>query len=440
MDLCSANGRERILKIPYETAEDKGNYLNLTLNEKNLAAAFIPEESPPLPDLTEHLARVVENPIGGRTLTELLENAKKVTIITENQFRQAPVERIVPWLLTQIRQAGATPSIVIGCGKMAVLSAEAIERKFGREVVRSKVDICCNDVTKPQNYVYRGTTSSGVAVWVHRKVTEADTVITVSTTQATLWGYGGSGMIIPAVAGNNTIEYNHVMSLAPDCLPGNNDCRMQLDKYEAARIVDVAMGINVIVNNKLETTHINAGDFVQAHREAIRDYDKVYRFAADVFKDRKADIVITGSTASVGRLFTHTCWSIVNCLPIVKKGGTIIFASPCPGDGKLSGFALMDFMRPYLPATPENHERVLESFYDKSNGLWTGCVWYKVYEAMLHADVRIVTLPENHVSARKIGFNVYDGVEEAYRDALDLHGVDARVAFVPYGRYTILQG
>jgi nickel-dependent lactate racemase len=440
MELCSGSSREKVLKIPYETTEDRGRSLSLVMNAKNLAGAFIPAESPPLADVTGTLSSVVENPIGGKRLSELLAKARKVTIITENQFRQAPTERILPWLLTRIRQAGATPSIVVGCGKMAVLSKETIERKFGREVVDSGIEIYCNDVSQPENYVFRGITTSGVAVWVHRKVAEADTVITVSTTQATLWGYGGSGMIIPAVAGNDTIEYNHVMSLAPDCLPGNNDCRMQLDKYEAASIAGVGMGIHAIVNNQLETTYINAGDFIQAHREAIRHYDKVYRFAADIFKDRKADIVITGSTASIGRLFTHTCWSIVNCLPIVKKGGTIIFASPCPGDGKLAGFALMDFMKPYLPATPENHERVLKSFYDKSNGLWTGCVWYKVYEAMLHADVRIVTLPENHALAREIGFNVYGEVEEAYQDALNLHGADARVAFVPYGRYTILQG
>ena len=49
------------------------------------------------------------------------------------------------------------------------------------------------------------------------------------------------GMIIPAVSSNATIETNHVMSLAPDCVPGNNACRMQLDKYEALKIAGVDM-------------------------------------------------------------------------------------------------------------------------------------------------------------------------------------------------------
>jgi nickel-dependent lactate racemase len=443
-DLCVAKPNTvadvitRKLKIPYETVEARGDFLSLEVDDKNLAGSFIPNEPPPLQDLARDLAKAVENPIGGRKLSEILASAKKVTIITENQFRQAQVTTVVPWLLAEIKKVGAKATIVIGCGKVPTLSPEEIAEKFGPEVVKSGVEIFCNDVKQVENYVYKGTTTSGVAVWVHRKVAEADAVITVSTTQATLWGYGGSGMVIPAVAGNDTIEYNHVLALAPDCVPGNNNCRMQLDKYEAARMANVSFGIHMIVNNKFETTYLNAGDFVEAHKEAIKVYDQTYRFDASEFKEQKADIVITGSSAPTNHLFFHTSWAIVNCLPILKKGGTIIFTSPCPGYHGWPGFALWDLMKPYMPPTPENHDRVLRSFYDKSSELWAGCIWYKVYEAMLHADVRIVTLPENHEFARDIGLNVYDSVEKAYQDALGKHGAAARVAYVPYGRYTVL--
>ena len=42
-----------------------------------------------------------------------------------------------------------------------------------------------------------------------------------------------SGMVIPGTANNETIEMNHIMSLSPTCIPGNNEAAMQLDKYEA---------------------------------------------------------------------------------------------------------------------------------------------------------------------------------------------------------------
>jgi nickel-dependent lactate racemase len=438
MELCITSGERTTLRIPYETTDDREKFLDLDIDSKNLVRAFIPEEPPPLPDPMGNVIHAVENPIGGKKLSELLAGAKRVAIITENQFRAAPAARILPWLLAQVRNAGAVPVILIGCGKMAVLTPDAIERKFGSEVVGSGVEIYCNDVKQRENYVYKGTTSFGVGVWVHRKVAEADVIVTISTTQATLWGYGGSGMIVPAVAGNDTIEYNHVMSLAPDCMPGNNDCRMQQDKYEAARIAGVSMGIHMIVDNDAQATYVNAGDFVEAHREAVRNYDKVYRFNAAEFSDRKADIAIVGTSAPTGDLFTHTCWAVVNCLPVVKRGGTIIFASPCRGYRSWPGFALMDFMKPFLPANPENREAVLKAFYDHSNGLWTGCVWYKIYEGMLHADLHVVTLPQNHELAGDIGFRVTDSAQTAYMEALNRHGADARVAFIPYGRYTIL--
>lgn len=52
MELCSGSGGEKVLKIPYETTEDRGRSLNLAMNAKNLAGAFIPAESPPLADVT----------------------------------------------------------------------------------------------------------------------------------------------------------------------------------------------------------------------------------------------------------------------------------------------------------------------------------------------------------------------------------------------------
>lgn len=57
---------------------------------------------------------------------------------------------------------------------------------------------------------------------------------------------------------------------------------------------------------------------------------------------------------------------------------------------------------------------------------------------MLHADIYLITREENFDMARQVGFSVFKTIEEAYRAALDKHGADAKVAFIPYGRYTII--
>jgi nickel-dependent lactate racemase len=58
-----------------------------------------------------------------------------------------------------------------------------------------------------------------------------------------------------AVCGNETIEMNHMFSLPTDSRLGNNDCHMQADKYEAARMVGIDMSIQMIVNNSFEVPH-----------------------------------------------------------------------------------------------------------------------------------------------------------------------------------------
>ena len=53
-------------------------------------------------------------------------------------------------------------------------------------------------------------------------------------------------------------------------------CLMQLDKYEADRIVGVTMGIKVIVNNQFKVAYVNARSFEKAHgRYSVLDARKV---------------------------------------------------------------------------------------------------------------------------------------------------------------------
>jgi nickel-dependent lactate racemase len=426
------------IRVPYETAEETGTFLDLEVPDRNLVKSFIPEEPPAIKDVGAAAAYAVEHPLDAKPLSELLRPGARVAIITENQFRAAPTDLILPPLLEIVRRAGATPFIVIGNGKVPPLSPEEIERKLGKEVVASGIAIACNDVSKPEDYVYCGLTSRGVPLFVLKSVAEADVKITISTTQATLWGYGGSGMIIPAVAGEETIEMNHMFSLPRECSPGNNACHMQLDKYEAARKVGIDMGIHVIVSNRFDVTYLAAGDFVKAHEAAVRAYEKVYRFDATEFAGAPADIVITGSSAPTDHLFFHTSWAIVNCDPICKDGGTIIQATPCPGYGDWPGFALMDLLSAYMPPSPENTSKALKAFYAKDRELWAGCIWWKIYETMTRKDVLIVTDEKNLELGSQAGFKMQTSLEDALKDALGRYGPDARVAFVPYGRYSVL--
>ena len=426
------------IEVPFETAEEVGVLLGVEIPEQNLVASFEPEESFALADVTSATAYAIEHPLDSKPFSRMIRKGDKVTIITENQFRAAPAHLMLPPILETVRKAGGTPTIVIGCGKVPSLSPEEIEHKLGKGVAGSGIPIVCNDVSKPENYAYLGITSRGVPLFVLKEVAEADVRITIATTQATLWGYGGSGMVIPAVTSNETTEMNHMFSLPDDCRPGNNECHMQEDKYEAASMAGIDMGVFAIVNNSFEVTYVIAGDFVEAHLASIRAYEQIYRFDAAEFAGAPADIVITGSSAPTNHLFFHTGWAVVNCDPICKDGGTIIQTTPCPGYGGWPGFALMDLMQEYMPPSTDNAAKALKAFYSKDRELWAGCIWWKIYEVMTRKEVVIVTNKENLEMCRSVGLKATDSLQAAFDEALNRHGTAARVAVVPYGRYTVL--
>ncbi|MDD3169796.1 MAG: lactate racemase domain-containing protein, partial [Eubacteriales bacterium] len=392
-----------LFKIPFETAEETGVNLEIDIPEKNLLKAFIPKEPGPLADLKAEVLKAVSSPVNGKPFSELIGKDKKVVFVTENQFRSAPAAEILLPLLKKAVAAGSKVSVVIACGKVPALSPEEIRARVGTEVVDMGIPVYCNDVSKPENYSFLGTTSAGTPLFVLKEVVEADSVITISTTQATLWGYGGSGMVIPGVSGNETIETNHVMALTPDCKPGNNDCKMQQDKYEALKIAGIDMGINVIVSNQFDVIFVNAGDPVDSHKAAVKFYDGIYVF--DLSSLEKADIVITGSTAPTNHIFFHTNWGIVNCEPLTKEGATIIMTSPCPGYHSWPGFALMDLMAEFMPANDENNQKVLKAFFKRERELWAGCIWYPLYRTMITRKVKIVTREENIKDAAVAGLD-----------------------------------
>jgi len=428
-----------LLKIPYETAEEIGTYLKLDVPGKNLQIQCVPKEPKPIQNLAKAVNQAVEFPTKGEKFSELVKKCTKLTFIVENQFRAAPARFILPVLLKKVKQKDCDISIVIGCGKQPPLNPEELEKKLGKDLATGPISIVCNDVSRPEQYRDVGVTRAGTPLFVHEAVVNADLVVTISTTQATLWGYGGSGMIIPAVVGDETIELNHIMSLAPDCIPGNNNCRMQLDKYEALEAVGVQMGINVIVDNKNRVIFVNAGSPIHSHKAAIQYYNGIYEFSRPELRRKKADIAITGTTAPTNHLFFHTGWATVNCAPAVRDGGIIIQATPCLGYGGLPGFLQADLFKPYLPASKENQVRAIRDFYNRRNELAAGCVWYKIYEVMTKKEVWWVTDKVNLPFCKEVGLTAYESIEEAFAQAIKKCGNNAAVAFIPYGRYSVVK-
>lgn len=119
-----------LIKVPYETAEELGVVLELEVPDQNLTT-YAAQEPPALADPVATMLQALENPVGGRKLSQLLTPGCKVCIITENQFRAAQAKLFLPTLLDMVSAVGGSASIAIGCGKVPPL-ARGNRRKAGR--------------------------------------------------------------------------------------------------------------------------------------------------------------------------------------------------------------------------------------------------------------------------------------------------------------------
>ena len=111
---------------------------------------------------------------------------------------------------------------------------------------------------------------------------------------------------------------------------------------------------------------------------------------------------------------------------VLRDGGTIIYTSPSPGVstaiGDFPGLALMDLMKPYMPPTPENYQRVLKDIHAREIQMWAGCIWVPIYEVMTRKHLKLVTLEENLELAADIGMDATTSLDEAFAEAMERHG------------------
>ena len=69
--------------------------------------------------------------------------------------------------------------------------------------------------------------------------------------------------------------------------------------------------------------------------------------------------------------------------------------------------------------------------------MWAGCIWVPIYEVMIRKHLKMVTLEENLELAADIGIDATTSLEEAFAEALDEHGPDAKVIVLPFARYQL---
>jgi len=316
--LASSNEDWRMLRrfrVPYGDSEK-----SFQLDEEHLLYHVEPR-LPPRPSQKEEEARVraaLENPVGAYKLSDLLNPKDKVVLLTDDWTRTTPAYKITPVVLEEVLNAGVKEKdimVIVARGTHARLSKAQLTRKLGAEIV----DRFTVENHDPEcDLVNVGTSRMGTPAMINRRVVEADRKVAIGAIVAhPLMGYGGGAkIIVPGVAGTETININHSMGDHPKAAIGiANGNPVREDAEDIARMVGLDFIVNVIMNPKNEIVGAIAGDVVKAHREGVRIYDAMYGARAV----KNADIVVLG--ASPGTLPYTTEPSLSQALsPLQKRG------------------------------------------------------------------------------------------------------------------------
>jgi nickel-dependent lactate racemase len=418
--------------------------LELDIPESNLLLAVYPEEPESVVDATEAMRRALEEPVAGPRFAELLDGKRRLAIVIDNQFRPTPQSKLLPPVLDAVEAAGVEAVVVCANGKVFPMSESDIEQKIGRvnldRMERLGIEFFQNEPRNAEMYEYVGVSSRGTPVWLHREVAACDVKLTIGQAQSNHWGAGGGGkLILPGVVSDETIESNHCAFVpSPQTHYGAYAGPMRSDIDEVATMCALDVTANVILDTRGRVLEVIYGSHPQAHRHAIERFNALYAYE---HPGEQADIAVCGVFAPTDHLFFHTGWGCMSADFVLRDGGTIIYASPSPGVstavGDFPGLALMDLMKPYMPATPENYQRVLKDIHAREIQMWAGCIWVPIYEVMTRKHLKLVTMEENLELAADIGIDATTSLDEAFAEAMERHGADAKVIVLPYARYQL---
>ena len=219
---------------------------------------------------------------------------------------------------------------------------------------------------------------------------------------------------------------------------GGGSCEMPMASNDAepvhrVRVDGFWMDATTVTNEQFEKFVKPTGHVTIAERTPTKEE----------FPDAPAENLVAGSVvfAPTDHLFFHTGWGCMSADFVLKDGGEIIYCSPSPGVhtaiGDFPGLALMDLMKPYMPPTPENYQRVLRDIHTRTIQMWAGCIWVPIYEVMTRKRLTMVTLEENLAMAADIGMEATTSLEGAFAAAMERKGPDAKVIVLPFARYQL---
>ncbi|MBS7613228.1 nickel-dependent lactate racemase [Candidatus Bathyarchaeota archaeon] len=304
---------------------------SLEVDESRILGIIEPRHVKPGKSIDDIIRESLINPIGCMRIRDCVKPNMTVAIISEDNTRVCPVDRILPYVLAELKEKGVKREnikIIMALGTHRPMTKEEVENKLGKDIVEEYEVI--NHMWKNQDELVEiGLTDPGVPVKVNKHVLEADFKIGIGNViPLRVSGYSGGAKIIqPGVCGAEiTGETHWKAALIPiEEMLGVVENPVRWEMEHIATKVGLNAIINTVLNRDREVVNVVFGSHINGFREAVKTVDSIYKFKLE----EKADVVVVDSHPA-----DLDMWQAVKALfpaaLAVKRGGIIVFLTPCP--------------------------------------------------------------------------------------------------------------
>ncbi|HPM60346.1 MAG TPA: nickel-dependent lactate racemase [bacterium] len=261
---------------------------------------------------------------------------ESLLLVVPDHTRRCRLDEVLGLLLPELEARFAPRVSILVANGSHVVQPDPLVRDLVGDKVYNCYPVAQHDCREEGQLESIGMTSFGTPVIINRAALEADRIVTIG---GILYHYfagfgGGPKMLLPGIAGAETIRINHRRTLNPatgqfhpDCREGNIETNpVYLDLAEIVRFFPAALSLQLVLSPQGEIAAAAAGPILPVQRELVPLVRDFYNLPIG----ERADVVIAsagGHPADINLIQSHK--SIHHAYQAVKSGGTLIVLAEC---------------------------------------------------------------------------------------------------------------
>ena len=344
---------------------------------------------------------------------ENIGQKKIVIIIPDNTRLWARGDVFVPQIAKTLFKLGVSRDnikIIIALGTHEDMNEKQFAQLAGTYCTRN-VQILNSANKNKDRLVYIGDTDKGTQLYFTKEAVQADHIIIFGgVLHHSAAGFGGGRKyILPGIAGYETIQQNHGLTIQKDGTPHPLVRQAQLegnpvneDMNDAAAIFlkdKTCTYVAVAANDTGEIFHTAVGPLDSTFKEGCKALNQAC--CVEVSKKGDFALISTGGYRMDGQLYQSTK-ALSNAVNVVKDGGKILFVAACSeGVGNLVFSSVLKKYKGH----PEKIGKELVLHFNMPS-----YVAYRVVDILNRFQVTLVSdLDRNETEA--LGFGYTDGIE-----------------------------